>query len=846
MKRTLPLLLLLAALTTVALFLTQPSDKAEIEEAVAIGVTPSQTEEKPVTKKPLEDTLVPEAGSEREAAPSIGGMSPAGEIQESGRTLKGQLVTPVGSPRDPSLRVVAVSLEGTLEEAYVEELVGLQERDPELAKQRALALKLRNDGPYQGRPYSIAELNPDGSFSFEISESSDLFYFVVEGRYLYLEDPMLSAQEIESDRTYRIEPIVGACLTIDITPPPAASAQELVESLPRVSIKLGGSDSSGMMSRFQREKTVEMEFVGDTRYEARALPTKFFWTGELATPDYLNTRTNALKLKPGEEAQLELRLDMGGRISGVVKTEGGEPLEGASLSARPTNDTRFWMGGGEVQKVESDAEGNFELRGVQTGEIRLSATLDGHLPPEPLTLELNEAEMRTGLEIVMSDGLSIKGVVLWPDGTPTQGASVGLETGEESGNRWNRGGNQLWVETDEKGGFLLTGLKQNNYRVRANHDPKDDSELSGRWRGLAAGIEAGTSGVVIKLEEPAVVNGKLVMSSGAELPQDVHILVELALVTVSERDAAVKSKHGALYQSARISRDGSFQITGIYPAEYEVNFNSGSFVHTDASQRYVYPSGELIVSISRGGIISGILLDPLGSPVSGSEITASTGESSGRPNWGGGSRGDSYKANSGEDGSFTVEGLKPGSYKLVADSDDWGPNPEELVRIEEGQIVEGITLQLIQGGTIIGVVYGEDGSAAAGRTISAGQGGFMGMGGGSGGEATTDASGRFIVERLAEGTYQVSTQPTMEEIEEVMQESGGGGGGNWTSMMSLIETVSVDVVDGETVEVVLGAPPVAPVLVFGRVLEGDQPVTSGTVLAVADGQGFMQGSSTAN
>jgi len=64
--------------------------------------------------------------------------------------------------------------------------------------------------------------------------------------------------------------------------------------------------------------------------------------------------------------------------------------------------------------------------------------------------------------------------------------------------------------------------------------------------------------------------------------------------------------------------------------------------------------------------------------------------------------------------------------------------------------------------------------------------------------------------------------------------------------MSLIETVTVDVADGETVEVILGAPPAAPVLVSGEVLEGGQPVTTGTVLAVADGQGFMQGSSTAN
>ena len=843
MKRALPLFLLFAVLGAVALVLIQPGGDTGLETPIAKGVTPSSAPEEQGALETFEDTLSSAASSEREAAPGIGGMTAAGDLRGNGTTLRGQLVTPVGSPRDPSLRVVAISLEGALEEAYVQGLVELNEASPALAKEKAQALKLRNDGPYEGRPYSVAELRPDGSFSFQVSQQADAFYLLVEGRYLYLEDPWRSQEELDEGRTYRIEPLGGACLTVNVTPPSAAGSNELIESLPRMVVELNGSESGGMMGRFQSEESRTMVRTEDGRYEARALPTALFWTGEVDTPDYVNSRTNALKLKPGEDAQLEVKLDMGGRISGVVLTENGEPLEGAELSARPANDTRFWMGGGESTKAESEDDGSFELRGVQAGEVRLTVSLDGYLPPEPSEFELNEAEERGGLQLVMSDGLAIRGTVLWPDGSPVQGASVGVETGEESTNRWGRNNKQLWVETDERGAFLLTGLNENDYRIRANSDDKDGS---GRWRGVITGVDAGTSGVVIKLEEPGLVKGRLAMSSGAPLPEGIDALVDLNLVTVSESDASVKSKHGNIYQAAKIQADGSFQISGVYPAEYEVNLSSASYVHSDSSQRHIYPSGELIVNISQGGIISGILLDPLGSPAPGCEITASTGESSGRPSWGGGSRGDANTVTSEEDGSFKVEGLKPGSYKLTAKSNDWGPTPEELVRIEEGQVVAGLTLQLVQGGTIIGTVYNKDGSSVAGRTISVGQGGFMGMGGDSGGEATTDESGRFSVNRLAPGTYQVSTQPTMEEIEEVMGEGQGGGGGNWTSMMSLIETVTVDVADGETVEVVLGAPPAAPVLVYGRVLEGDQPITTGTVLAVADGQGFMQGSSTAN
>ena len=839
MKRTLPLLLLLAALSAVAITLIQPGQETDIDTATSVAITPESAPEEQSALVGLESSELEDTGSEREAAPGIGGMSPAGEIASSGRALKGRLVTPVGSPRDPSLRVIAVSLEGSLEEEYVQGLVELTKTDPDLAAEMARSLKQRNDGAYEGRPYSIADLNADGSFSFDVSEKAEAFYLLIEGRYLYLNDARSSVEEIEEGRTYSIEPLLGACLTLNITPPQAASAAELSESLERVSIQLDGAESGGMMGRFQREKRIDMKLVEGGRYEARALPTELFWTGEVETPDYLNARTNALKLKPGEEARVDIGLEMGGRISGKVLAEDGAPIEGAKLSARLTNDTRFWMGGGENNEAQSDSEGVFELRGLQTGEVRVTASLDGFLAPEPMELELNEGSSTTGINFVLTDGLSIRGRVVWPDDEPVVGASVGVETGGVSTNRWGRNRDQLWVDTDEDGSFLLTGLKQNDYRIKANAD----AEGSPRWRGVIEGVASGTSGVIIKLEEPGSIKGRLMMSSGAPLPEGLEDLVNLRLSTVSESDAAVKSKHGALSLNAEVEADGSFEVKGAYPAEYEVRLSSELYVHSDASQRYVYPSGELLVTMNEGGVISGILLDPLGAPAQGCEVTASTGESSGRP-WGGRSRGDSYDATSKEDGSFRIEGLKPGNYKLNAESDDWGPSPEELVRIEEGQIVADITLQLVKGGTIIGVVYDKSGSTVSGRTINVGQGGFMGMGGGS--EATTDPSGRFSVDRLAAGTYQVSTQPTMEEIEEVMGESAGGGGGNWTSMMSLIETVSVDVADGETVEVVLGAPPAAPVLVYGRVSEGGQAVTSGTVLAVADGQGFMQGSSTAN
>ena len=97
MKRALPLFLLFAVLGAVALVLIQPSGDAELETPIAMGVTPSSATEALGALQTFEDPLAPAASSEREAAPGIGEMTPAGDLRGSGTTLKGQLVTPVGS-----------------------------------------------------------------------------------------------------------------------------------------------------------------------------------------------------------------------------------------------------------------------------------------------------------------------------------------------------------------------------------------------------------------------------------------------------------------------------------------------------------------------------------------------------------------------------------------------------------------------------------------------------------------------------------------------------------------------------------------------------------------------------
>ena len=331
-----------------------------------------------------------------------------------------------------------------------------------------------------------------------------------------------------------------------------------------------------------------------------------------------------------------LALDMGARISGVAVTERGEPIEGTELSVRATNDTRFWMSGGQAQETESNEDGHFEVRGIPAGEVRLSGRLKGRKNPESLEVEVMDGEERGGYELVFTDGLSIHGFVLWPDGTPVNEARVGLETrADGGGERWRRNANRLWVTTDEEGAFALTGLVPGTYRVRANHESQEGEDSLGRWRGVMEGVSAGTSGVEVRLEEPGVVSGRVVKTDGTLLEEEEADRIAITLSTVSESDASIRSAHGSLYRRGDVEEDGTFRITGIYAAEYNVNIDSDKFVHAEPDQRHIHPSGELIVQVSRGASITGVVLDPSGAPVESCEVTASTGEEPSR-GWGGG------------------------------------------------------------------------------------------------------------------------------------------------------------------------------------------------------------------
>jgi uncharacterized GH25 family protein len=176
-----------------------------------------------------------------------------------------------------------------------------------------------------------------------------------------------------------------------------------------------------------------------------------------------------------------VQLAKAGAFAGVVRTKGGEPIEGVRISAadylrdlpmvraRARGNTQAWLSSVAV----TDARGHFLLRGVYDTAIRLQVSKLGFeellVEPvskfDPLTLELDPVAIVTG-------------VVLDPTGSPVAGAAVEQQL---AGARYA----DRQVRTDEQGRFACNWLGA-TMRLSVRH-PSDSGHMSGSCELESAG-----------------------------------------------------------------------------------------------------------------------------------------------------------------------------------------------------------------------------------------------------------------------------------------------------------------------------------------------------------------------
>ena len=730
--------------------------------------------------------------------------SPASELAEgesdsalrrgdASETLTGPLVTldvhvatPNNSPIDDTLTVFAVS-------------------------RAALGGKSHRD--WLASPegdFSKAPVESNGTARLETQTSEDLV-LLLDGKYLFLDEPLAVGSVQDDQVTLRLEPRLGAYLSGEFT----SSAGLIAEG----TIALMGMSFTARGGRQNRSIPVRSE-----RFEFRAVDTKLTWMllPELE-PGFADSEIG-LELTPGEDTTVTVALLSGATVRGIVKDEKGQPLAGATVKV--AND-QPWMPTAGSAESESDAQGEFVLTGLAPGTRVIQAQLEGRLRTRSDKLTLADGEKLENLELVLKLGAAIRGTIRYPDGKPAVGAQVKAEFlqkrsfGGFGRTRRQTGGE---AETDETGTFAITGLAEGRFTLRAQHEQAaDENEVEATWRVTQENVEGNSQAVELVLSGPVPFTGRVVDDLGESVTE----------FTITARSA----ENGGPRDRAEFTDDeGRFTFAKSGAGDWRITATAEGHSRNDAIELKLPGDGtELLIVLARTSSVSGRVVDATGTPVSeGTVKVAIAGES--RNPWAGPS-GPSIEIDAG--GGFLMRDLKPGNATLTANADGWADSEETAVELPPGEQLKDVLLTLRVGGRIVGSVLTPEGDPIVGRRVTWGQ---NSMGFGSSSETKSAGDGSFEFTHVTPGEWSVTAAPSMAEMGKRM--SGGDAETAWVDVMGQLISETVTIVDGETVEVYLGGEPRVPVRIVGSVMRGGEPLGGAQVFAVSEGSAIFQGMKT--
>jgi hypothetical protein len=491
------------------------------------------------------------------------------------------------------------------------------------------------------------------------------------------------------------------------------------------------------------------------------------------------------------------------------------------IGGGPSGSTETW------QRVRTDDEGRFEVRGVPAGTWELDAKAAGFARSEPVTAELEEGERRANLVLEVPVAGAIAGRVVERDGTPVPAVEVVIKSIEAgSGGDPSAALAAAFVgfdpsgrntTTDGNGAFLMEGLVPGPYEVslaRRQGMSMGNAMIILGGGSQPAGDPGETQEVEVLARQEAQV--ELVRAPMARLSGQVLAGGRPAkAVTVSLNEAGSFLPFGG--SRAETDRFGRYEFTDINPGEYELSavapgaarpVEVGVTLHGgEASTKDLVFSGATlagkVVDKDSGRGVGGVTINllPIENVGSGSsESTTSVsfafvsagpggGRSGMQMDMGGGAL---SRVRTGADGSFQALYVQPGEYTLQAEGGGVVSTEVGPIDVPDESLLDGIVVEAPRGAILTGLVTSSDtGLPLSGTPVS-----LVPIDGGSR-EMTVAEEGRYEFEGLAEGEYNVQVMgsgfggaPLASEVvvlaqgetrvldlQAAPQEDGGFGGG---------------------------------------------------------------------
>ncbi len=566
--------------------------------------------------------------------------------------------------------------------------------------------------------YRISKVDP--SRNYDVTASAEGY---VKGKTVVME---LAPGRTRSD--VRIELAAGVRVTGTVLDPDGTPVQDALVTLSAAT----GRRMGGMMILDGSSPAEVTAYTGeDGRFDVSGLAagnTKV----EITRKGFARLTKEGIDLVAGPEATAigPFTLAPGGAVQGIVLDDGGMPVADAQIRVAAGDGGGMGMmtfSNGPVSDDEPDAltgpDGWFTLEDQPlTGKLNLNVTSTGYLKGGAAVPEVPNLEPVT---ITLEPSLTFSGVVLDGEGEPVPGADLGLTRTMAGG---AGGMSMMMVMTedataDADGRFEFDGLEPGKISISGSAPGFQETKIEGIEMVKGENRE----GFELSLTPGAVLIGQVLAPDGKPA-------IDAAVGIVKD---GPEPEFGQGPGRTATDGGGNYRLENLPPGPVSIEATHDSYVRTVRDIDATEGINSLDLQFEGGQQVTGSVTGPDGAPVPGASVRL---VSPGR-RWGG------PQTDAGADGNFVLEGVSDGQYTLTAGAEGFAP-PEEKIPVQvTGHPVSGLAVRLQATAVITGSVTGVDPSDYPKVEVN----GF----GGSGqfGDSRVDSEGRYRIEGLGAGTY---------------------------------------------------------------------------------------------
>lgn len=379
---------------------------------------------------------------------------------------------------------------------------------------------------------------------------------------------------------------------------------------------------------------------------------------------FLPWTQSRIEVVRGGAAPVEIALEKGAELWGVVVDAAGRPVARATVSWRSVTKEEddgdavaVAIGGADT--TTSDAAGAFRFAGLAVGEYRLTAAAPGMLSGPPVIADPGAPDV----VLTVVPELKISGVVLSGvrpvagvrvtaiseaerDDESDEDADVAWDGGEIDVDALTAGGPSARVKAD--GSFEIGKLRAGTYTLVAT--PVDGPNRANVLQSRVRGVAAGSAGVTVECAPGQVISGTVRGSDGRPVAQGT---VEIALtfehdVVVDDDDAFWES----LPDEVPV-RDGAFRIVGLPQGLHTLTVRAPGHArqHLDVAAGRT----DVEVRLVPGAAVKGRVLTPNGKPKPWASFTCVRDD---------GDPAEDIDDLTGLKGAIDLDGLTPGAWVL--------------------------------------------------------------------------------------------------------------------------------------------------------------------------------------